>query len=388
MTHSLNPKVYVLTFTAFVMLSSEFIVAGLLPEIATGLHITVGNAGWLITAFALGMGIGAPVIAAFTHRVGMRSLLMAACIALFLGNTVAALTTNFPLLLIGRALGGVGVAIFWTNAALIAAAMSSEQTKSLAVSRVLIGVSIASVVGVPIGKAISDLWHWEGALILMSGLSAVALMMVIKWIHPTETFNASKPATTLLSRLSEIWKKDIVLMLLSSVLIFGGIMSVFSYLATFLIRQTGFPAAQVTMILALYGVADIVGNLVLAKRVPNPLDALFKRLLLVLAGSLAAITLLGDEMWLLPLAVAAVGCCHATTGLLMGIDVLRRAGSNAQLIGAVNVTAINLGIMLGAIAGGFLIDNIDLKYIGLLGGGFVLLGWVARTRLRVLSAVS
>ncbi|WP_240961820.1 hypothetical protein [Pseudomonas fluorescens] len=75
----------------------------------------------------------------------MRSLLMAACIALFLGNTVAALTTNFPLLLIGRALGGVGVAIFWTNAALIAAAMSSEQTKSLAVSRVLIGVSIASV---------------------------------------------------------------------------------------------------------------------------------------------------------------------------------------------------------------------------------------------------
>lgn len=75
MTNLLNPKVYVLTFTAFVMLSSEFIVAGLLPEIATGLHMTVGNAGWLITAFALGMGIGAPLIAAFTHRV---SVLLAA----------------------------------------------------------------------------------------------------------------------------------------------------------------------------------------------------------------------------------------------------------------------------------------------------------------------
>ncbi|MBI6666624.1 MFS transporter [Pseudomonas syringae] len=387
MTSLLNPKVYVLTFTAFVMLSSEFIVAGLLPEIATGLHITVGNAGWLITAFALGMGIGAPVIAAFTHRVRMRSLLMAACVALFLGNTIAALTTNFSLLLIGRALGGVGVAIFWTNAALIAAAMSSEQTKSLAVSRVLIGVSIASVVGVPVGKAVSDLWHWEGALILMSGLSAVALLMVIKWIRPPES-NASKPAITLLSRLSEIWKKDIVLMLLSSVLIFGGIMSVFSYLATFLIRHTGFPAVQVTMILALYGVADIVGNLMLAKRVPNPLDALFKRLLLILAGSLAAITLLGDEMWILPLAVAAVGGCHAMTGLLMGIDVLRRAGSSAQLIGAVNVTAINLGIMLGALAGGFLIDSIGLKYIGVLGGSFVLLGWIVRTRLRSLPRIS
>ncbi|MBX8499188.1 MFS transporter [Pseudomonas cichorii] len=387
MINSLNPKVYVLTFTAFVMLSSEFIVAGLLPEISTGLHITVGEAGWLITAFALGMGIGAPVIAAFTHRVRMRSLLMAACVALFLGNTVAALTTNFPLLLIGRALGGVGVAIFWTNAALIAAAMSSEQTKSLAVSRVLIGVSIASVVGVPVGKAVSDLWHWEGALFLMSGLSALALMMVIKWIRPPES-NASKPASTLLSRLGEICNKDIVLMLLSSVLIFGGIMSVFSYLATFLTHQTSLPTVQVTMILALYGVADIVGNLILARRVPNPLDALFKRLLLVLAGSLAAITLLGNEVWLLTLAVAAVGCCHATTGLLMGIDVLRRAGSSAQLVGAVNVTAINLGIMLGALAGGFLIDNIDLKYIGLLGASFVLLGWIVRTRLRPLPRIN
>ena len=107
-----------------------------------------------------------------------------------------------------------------------------------------------------------------------------------------------------------------------------------------------------------------------------------------LAGSLAAITMLGNEMWLLPLAVAAVGCCHATTGLLMGIDVLRRAGSSAQLVGAVSVIAINLWIMPGALAGGFLIDNIDLKYIGLLGGSFVLLSWILRTRLRPLPRIS
>lgn len=123
MAHSLNPKVYVLTFTTFVMLSSEFIVAGLLPEIASALQITVGDAGWLVTAFALGMGVGAPLIAAFTHKVSLRLLLIKACVALFLGNTICALTDNFALLMIGRALGGVGVAMFWTNAALAAAAM-------------------------------------------------------------------------------------------------------------------------------------------------------------------------------------------------------------------------------------------------------------------------
>lgn len=95
----------------------------------------------------------------------------------------------------------------------------------------------------------------------MSGLSAAALMMIIKWIRSPES-NAAKPATTFRSRVSEIWKKDMVLMLLSSMLIFGGIVSVFSYLATFLTRHTGFPPVEVTMILALRGVADIAGNLV------------------------------------------------------------------------------------------------------------------------------
>lgn len=379
MAHSLSPKVYVLTFTAFVMLSSEFIVAGLLPQIASGLEITVGHAGWLVTAFALGMGISAPVIAAFTHKVSLRSLLIIACVALFLGNTLCAVTDNFVLLLIGRALGGVGVAMFWTNAGVAASAMSAPEFRSLAVSRVLVGVSIASVVGVPLGKAVSDAWRWEDALLLMSLLSASALVMVIRCIripHANELQSAK-----LIDRLRAVCRKDILLALLSYLLIFGGIMAVFSYLATFLIRYADFPAAYVTPSLALYGVADIMGNLVLAKRVPDPMEKLFRRLLLMLAIALMALSLFGTTAWILPLVIAAVGSCHAGAGLMTGIDVLRRAGANAQLAGAFNVSAINLGIMLGALSGGLLIDRVGLGFIGCLGAGFVLLALLIRTRL-------
>jgi DHA1 family inner membrane transport protein len=377
MADSLNPKIYILTFTAFVMLSSEFIAAGLLPEIASGMQMSVGQAGWLVTAFALGMGIGAPVIAAFTHKVSLRTLLMSGCVALFCGNTISALTDNFSLLMLGRALGGIGVAIFWTNAALAASAMSSTAHKSLAVSRVLIGISIASVVGVPLGKLVSDTWDWETAMGMMAALSALALLAVIRWIHPPQT---DKPVNhrSLAQRLRSVWTRDIALALLGYLFMFAGIMAVFSYLATFLARYTGLAGTPVTLMLALYGVSDIVGNLLLSKRVPDQLDGMFKTLLLVLAVSLATISLLGESVWLVPLVVAAIGCCHAGASLLTGIDMLRRAGANAQFIGSVNVSAINLGIMIGTLAGGLLIDHVGIQYVGFLAAGFVICAWGTR----------
>jgi DHA1 family inner membrane transport protein len=362
------------------MLSSEFIVAGLLPQISSELHITLGQAGWLVTAFALGMGIGAPLIAAFTHRVSLRCLLIAACIALFLGNTLCALTDNFALLLIGRALGGVGVAIFWTNASLVAAAISAPEFRSLAVSRVLIGVSFASVIGVPMGKAVSDASRWESALILMSGLSAVALLMTVKWIHVPESESATRP-DGLGQRLKVLLDPNITWALLSYLLIFGGIMAVFSYLATLMMRYGEFPTLYVTPLLALYGVADIAANLFVATRVPDPLEGMFRKLLCALAVALVAVSLFGASLYLLPLAIIAVGSCHAAAGLMTGIDVLRRAGTSAQLVGAVNVSAINIGIMIGTVSGGLLVDYVGLQYIGYLGGAFVIIALLVRTRL-------
>ena len=244
----------------------------------------------------------------------------------------------------------------------------------------LIGASIASVVGVPLGKAVSDAWRWEDALLLMAVLSALALAMVIRWIHVPE-IEGSQLQSTLSDRLRAVCRPDIVRTLLSYLLIFGGIMAVFSYLATFLVRYTQFPTAYITPVLALYGVADIVGNLILSRRIPSQLEGMFKRLLIVLAISLTAISLLGASVWMIPFVIAAVGSCHAAAGLMTGIDVLRRAGANAQLVGAFNVSAINVGIMLGAISGGLLIDHIGLAFIGCLGGGFVLLALLVRARL-------
>lgn len=175
---TINPRVYALTFTAFVMLSSEFIVAGLLPEIATSLAITIGAASGLVTAFALGMGISAPIIGVLAHRASKRSLLIAACVALVLGNGISAVFSDYYIILIGRVLGGIGVAVFWTNAALAAKSLSQARNESMAIGRVLVGISIASVVGVPVGKLIADATNWRMAMWMMTALSCVALLTV------------------------------------------------------------------------------------------------------------------------------------------------------------------------------------------------------------------
>jgi DHA1 family inner membrane transport protein len=375
---TINPRVYALTFTAFVMLSSEFIVAGLLPEIATSLAITIGAASGLVTAFALGMGISAPIIGVLAHRDSKRSLLIAACVALVLGNGISAVFSDYYIILIGRVLGGIGVAVFWTNAALAAKSLSQGRNESMAIGRVLVGISIASVVGVPVGKLIADATNWRMAMWMMTALSSVALLSVWIWVRPTEE---SRQKENLRDTLRVAFKPDVSMTLVSSCLMFAGVASVFNFLATFLEKETGFGEMNVTLILCLYGVADIVSNLILSKRVKDDLEPLFRRVLVTMAVGMCVLSVFGNLTWAVPLAVIIVASSHAGVSLLIGIDVLKRAGNAGQLINAINVSMINLGIGIGAVITGLMVDRVGVSSIGWVGACFIALALCTRRKI-------
>lgn len=375
---TINPRVYALTFTAFVMLSSEFIVAGLLPEIATSLAITIGAASGLVTAFALGMGISAPIIGVLAHRASKRSLLIAACVALVLGNGISAVFSAYSIILIGRVLGGIGVAVFWTNAALAAKSLSQGRNESMAIGRVLVGISIASVVGVPVGKLIADATNWRMAMWMMTALSSVALLTVWIWVRPAEE---SRQKENLRDTLRVAFTPDVSMTLVSSCLMFAGVASVFNFLATFLEKETGFGEMNVTLILCLYGVADIVSNLILSRRVKDDLEPLFRRVLMTMALGMCALSVFGNRTWAVPLAIIIVASSHAGVSLLVGIDVLKRAGNADQLINAINVSMINLGIGIGAVITGLLIDRAGVSTIGWVGACFICLALSVRWKI-------
>lgn len=375
---TINPRVYALTFTAFVMLSSEFIVAGLLPEIATSLAITIGAASGLVTAFALGMGISAPIIGVLAHRASKRSLLIAACVALVLGNGISAVFSAYSIILIGRVLGGIGVAVFWTNAALAAKSLSQGRNESMAIGRVLVGISIASVVGVPVGKLIADATNWRMAMWMMTALSSVALLTVWIWVRPAEE---SRQKENLRDTLRVAFTPDVSMTLVNSCLMFAGVASVFNFLATFLEKETGFGEMNVTLILCLYGVADIVSNLILSKRVKDDLEPLFRWVLVTMAVGMCALSVFGNLTWAVPLAIIIVASSHAGVSLLVGIDVLKRAGNAGQLINAINVSMINLGIGIGAIITGLLVDRAGVSTIGWVGACFICLALSVRWKI-------
>ncbi|MNF98275.1 putative arabinose transporter [compost metagenome] len=162
---------------------------------------------------------------------------------------------------------------------------------------------------------------------------------------------------------------------------FAGVASVFNFLATFLERQTGFGEMSVTLILCLYGVADIASNLILSKRVRDDLEPLFRRVLVTIAVGMCALSVFGNLTWAVPLAVIIVASSHAGVSLLIGIDVLKRAGNAGQLINAINVSMINLGIGIGAVITGLLVDHVGVSTIGWVGACFIALALCTRWKI-------
>jgi DHA1 family inner membrane transport protein len=375
MKSGIDPRVYILTFTAFVMLSSEFIVAGLLPEISSSLHISLGHAGGLVTAFALGMGVSSPLLALYTQEVSLRRLMILACVALLVGNVLSSVTQAYEWLLLGRFIGGVGVAIFWTNSGLCAVALSRGRNEHVAMSRVLIGISIASVVGVPMGKWVATYFDWMAAMWLMAVASLVALISVVLWVKPHETPRTRQPFLALARK---AWEPEIRYCLISCVLIFAGISCLFNYLAALLGGPSQFTASSVTVLLALYGVADIAGNLIWVRWLGRDLEPVFKWILRGLFLGLIAVSATAGLDWAIPAAIVTVAFCHAGVSLTMGIDILRRAGNAAQVINAINVSMVNIGIVAGASFGGWMANTLGVVYVGYLGAAFIALAYGVR----------
>ncbi|WP_164444554.1 MFS transporter, partial [Pseudomonas viridiflava] len=324
------------------------------------------------------MGISAPIIGVLAHRASKRPLLISACVALVLGNGISAAFNDYYIILAGRVLGGIGVAVFWTNAALAAKSLSQGRNESLAIGRVLVGISIASVVGVPVGKLIADATNWRMAMWMMTALSSVALLTVWIWVRPTEE---SRQKENLSDTVRVALRSDVAMTLISSCLMFAGVASVFNFLATFMEKETGFGEISVTLLLCLYGIADIASNLILSKRVKNDLEPLFRRVLMTMAAGMCFLSLFGSLTWAVPIAVIIVASSHAGVSLLIGIDVLQRAGDAGQLINAINVSMINLGIGIGAAITGLLTDRVGVGAVGWVGACFILLALSVRWKI-------
>lgn len=345
--------VYVLGLSVFALGTSEFMLSGLLPPIAEDMGVTIPQAGLLISAFAIGMVVGAPLLAVATLRLPRRTTLVGLISLFGLGQVAGALAPSYELLFASRVVSALACAGFWAVGAAVAIAMVDKDQRARAMSVMIGGLSIANVLGVPAGAFLGEQLGWRSAFWAVGAASAVALAGILALI-PRIPLPAEKPR---LRRELRIYRdRQVWLSVGVTSLAAGGVFCAFSYLSPLLTDVAGLDSGWVPWILGLFGVGALVGTTI-GGRVADA------HLFGVLLWGIAASTVFLVSLALLAsFAVAAValsfliGLSAFFTAPALNARLFNVAGAAPTLAGATTTAAFNLGNTGGPWLGGTVID--------------------------------
>ncbi|MBB4792402.1 DHA1 family chloramphenicol resistance protein-like MFS transporter [Streptomyces nodosus] len=345
--------VYVLGLSVFALGTSEFMLSGLLPPLAEDMGVSIPRAGLLISAFAIGMVVGAPLLAVATLRLPRRTTLVS-LIALFgLGQVAGALAPSYGVLFASRVLSALACAGFWAVGAAVAVAMVSEGSRARALAVMIGGLSIANVLGVPAGAFLGEHLGWRSAFWAVAASSAVALVGVVTLI-PRIPLPEEKPRLgreVLIYRDPQVWLAITTVMLAA-----GGVFCTFSYLAPLLTDVAGLDSGWVPTVLALFGIGALIGTTI-GGRVA---DAHLFGVLLTGTGAsttvLVVLALLGHYATAAVLLSFLLGITSFYTAPALNARLFNVAGAAPTLAGATTTAAFNLGNTGGPWLGGTVID--------------------------------
>ncbi|NNN37913.1 MFS transporter, partial [Streptomyces sp. S3(2020)] len=245
---------------AFGIGTTEFVMMGLLPEVADDLHIAVPTAGHLVSAYALGVVVGAPALAAVTARMSRRTVLIALMALFIVGNAASAFAADYHWLLAARFLSGLPHGAFFGVGAVVATNLVAPERKARSVSLMFLGLTVANVVGVPVATLMGQQLGWRATFLGVSAIGLVAIGALVSLI-PHDRVVAGAGGG-LRGELAALRSLPVWLALGTTVAGFGALFAAYSYITPMLTDSAGFADASVTLLLALFGVGATVGNLV------------------------------------------------------------------------------------------------------------------------------
>jgi len=382
MTRGIPLALLALTLGAFAIGTTEFVIVGLLPTIAADLQVSLPSAGLLVSLYALGVAIGAPVLTALTGRVPRKTLLVALMLVFTLGNLVAFLAPGYNALIVARILTGLAHGVFFSIGSIIATSVVPKEKAASAIAIMFTGLTVALVTGVPLGTFIGQHLGWRATFLAVSGLGVVALLGSLAFVP--RNLAQSAPAT-FRQQLGVLAQPRLLMVYGMTALGYGGTFLSFTYLAPILQEVTGFSANAVSGVLLVYGISVAFGNVWggrLADRL-GPIPAL-KRIFALLALVLLVLTFTAHNTWLVLLTVLALGA--VAFGNVPGLQVYvvkqaqRHAPQATDVASGLNIAAFNIGIALGASLGGLVVEHIGLMHTPWL-GALVVVGAFALTAL-------
>ncbi|WP_203185827.1 Cmx/CmrA family chloramphenicol efflux MFS transporter [Streptomyces pratensis] len=342
--------VYVLGLAVFAQGTSEFMLSGLLSGIADDLNVSLGAAGLLTSAFAVGMVVGAPVTA-LVGRTWPRRRALLSFLGVFVAvHVVGALTSSYGVLLATRVVGALANAGFWGVALVAALAMVAPHQRARATAVVVGGVTVACVVGVPAGAALGEVWGWRSAfwaVALVSVPAAAALLVALPGGRPDDA-----PKVSATSELRALGRPRLLLTLLVMALVQGATFCTFSYLEPLVTRVTGFGAGWVPVVLALFGVGSFAGVTLAGRLADARPDAVIGLGMTALAAGWAALALTAAHPVAALVLVLVQGALAFGTGTTLITRVFSLAPDAPTMAGSFATAAFNVGAAAGPWLGG------------------------------------
>ncbi|WP_081655415.1 MFS transporter [Amycolatopsis orientalis] len=332
-------RIAVLMFCVFSITTGEFVVAGILPEVAADLQVTVGTAGLLVTAYAVGMIAGGPLLTAATAGIDRKRLMLALLALAVLGNTVSALAPGFALLLVARVVTALATSTFFAQAIVLAVSSAPPERAGTMVARLAFGMNLAMILGAPIGTQIGSHCGWRATFAVIAAACLLGLGLVLWQL----TSPSEERRTSAVSELRTLRRGPVLMSLAVTAVGNVGVLMVFSYLAPLLTELGGHPATRLPVLLFAYGIGATIGNLVggtLYDRNPQ----LFQPLLLsLLAAVLAGSWFVATSPTLTVVAVVAIGLLGFAIIPGMQARVMATAAEAPTLAMAVNASGYQLG---------------------------------------------
>jgi len=353
---------FALAMGAFAIGTNEFAAMSLVPFFSKDLRIDEATAGHAISAYALGVVVGAPVIAVLAARIARRSLLIGLMALFAVGNVLSALSPDYPTLLLFRFIAGVPHGAYFGVAALVAAALVPANKRALSVARVMTGLTVATIIGVPVANWLGQAFGWRAGFGIVALLALLTMALVALYAPKGAPGRDASP----LRELGALKRPQVLLTLLTGAVGFGGLFAVYTYVASTLIEVTGVSKAWVPPVLGMFGIGMTIGNLVAGWAADRNLNRTAILLMLWTAAALALFPLAAPRLWSVTLVIFLIGC-GGGLGAVLQTRLMDVAGDAQALAAAAHHSAFNVANALGPWLGGLAITA---------GYGFTASGWI------------
>lgn len=331
--------------------TTEFAMMGLLPDVAAGINVSIPEAGHVISAYALGVVVGAPVLVAISAKWSRKNLAIFLMALFTLGNLSSFFANDYASLVLTRFIAGLPHGAYFGVAAVIAASLVAPAKRGRAIGMVMMGLSVANVVGVPLATLVGQQLGWRLMFVLVAGIGVVAVLAIVKCVPASK----AQEGASLGKELSALRRSQVWLTLLLGVVGFGGFFAVYTYIAKTMTEVAGFNSTFLPIIVCLYGVGMVIGSYVGGKLADWSVMGSIYLMMIIVALTLVIFAFTVQFQWMALLMTFLIGASGAMLIPSLQTRLLDVSPGAPTLASSLNHSALNLANALGAYVGGLVI---------------------------------